>query len=440
MGASGEGMSDLTALGMDVVTEKSNHNAVGMMPSMCITPAAPSPLPMPYPLTGSSNEGLQDSPMRTKMCGVNGATMGSCFKTCHGNEPGTLKEVVSLNTTGPCPPTTGAFTVLCELGPVAFTGSMCDMNKAIMPGIGGNASDAGGAGGGGGGGGGGAGSGGAPGGPSGPSDGGGDGSGSAAGASKSAPKGPGYCPKKGSAPRNMQKDIDAHDLRKPGVADLSKATPDGLKSAMAAGALTPTGGPAPIDATNAPGGATATQGQAFWSGPGGPQAAHNEGKTTQEDAGGAATLQSMGGAAPGWTQQAGAGSGVTGENNWRTISRRSAENSSGTVDAYVVGQGTPRGDPRNPQSWKTVFSGTELPTLLHNDKVNQINFHDPTAPAGSPPVTWTRGPKTDECPAGAWSGPSVPSKPVNLAGPGQMPQPSSCPGFSLHSAKGVTRP
>jgi hypothetical protein len=431
-------MANLQALGEDVVTESSNHNVVGMAVSVCLTPAAPSPLPIPYPLTGSSAEGVDDSPMRTKMCGVNGATIGSNVKTCHGNEAGTLKEVVSLNTAGRCPPLTGAFTVLIELGPAAVTGSMVNMNKGLMPGMSSNASDASGTGGGGSAGGAAPGAGGGSGNPNSPSQGGGDGGGSATGASKSAPKGPSYCPKKGSAPRNMQKDIDKHDLRK--VADLSKATPDGAKAAMAAGGLTSTGGIAPVDATNAPGGATATQGQAFWSGPGGPQAAHNEGRTTQEDAGGAATLQSMGSAAPGWTQEAGAGSNVTGENNWRTISRRSAENSSGTVDAYVVGQGTPRGDPRNPQSWKTVFSGTELPTLLHNPNVNQINFHDPTAPAGAPPTTWTRGPKTPDCPAGAWTGPSVPSKEVNIAPAGAMPQPVSCPGFSLHSAKGVTRP
>jgi Bacterial toxin 33/Domain of unknown function (DUF4150) len=104
----------------------------------------------------------------------------------HGNEPGTLKEVVSLNNTGPCAPLTGAFTVLIELGPAAFTGSLVDMNKAPTPGVGSNARGAGGAGGGGGSG---SGSGGADGGPQGPSGPGGGGSGS--GGSSTGASGPG---------------------------------------------------------------------------------------------------------------------------------------------------------------------------------------------------------------------------------------------------------
>jgi len=171
-------MADVQALDMDVVTEKSGHSVVGMAVSVCLTPAAPAPLPIPYPLTATVSDKIQDSPLRTKVCGVNCATIGSCLKLCHGNEPGTLKEVVSLNTTGPCPVLTGAFTVLIELGPVGFTGSLCDMNKAIMPGIGSNASDAGGGGGGGGGAGsGGPGAGGGPQGPQSPSGGGGGGGG-----------------------------------------------------------------------------------------------------------------------------------------------------------------------------------------------------------------------------------------------------------------------
>ena len=142
-------MADVQALGMDVVTEKSGHSVVGMAVSVCLTPAAPAPLPLPYPLMASPSEGITDSPLRTKICGVNCATIGSVLKTCHGNEPGTLKEVVSLNQMGPVAPVTGAFTVLIELGAAAITGSLCDMNKAPTPGVGSTASDAGGSGGGG---------------------------------------------------------------------------------------------------------------------------------------------------------------------------------------------------------------------------------------------------------------------------------------------------
>jgi RHS repeat-associated protein len=175
-------MADVQALDMDVVTEESNHQVVGMAVSVCITPAAPAPLPMPYPTIASVSDGISDSPLRTKVAGSNCATIGSVLKACHGNEAGTLKEVVSLNTAGPVAPITGAFTVLIELGPVAFTGSMAVMNKAITPGAGSSGGDAGGAGGGGGGGAGGPGAGGGPGGPDGPGGGGGGGGGSADGA------------------------------------------------------------------------------------------------------------------------------------------------------------------------------------------------------------------------------------------------------------------
>ena len=140
-------MADVQALDMDLVTEKSNHNVVGMMPSVCLTPAPPAPSdPIPYPIVASVSDGIADSPMRTKVCGVNCATVGSVLKACHGNEPGTMKEVVSLNTAGPVAPTLGAVTVLIELGMAATTGSMADMNKAPTPGAGASASDAGGAG------------------------------------------------------------------------------------------------------------------------------------------------------------------------------------------------------------------------------------------------------------------------------------------------------
>ena len=73
-------MTDVQALDMDVVTEKSGHSVVGMAVSVCLTPAAPAPLPIPYPLTATVSDKIQDSPLRTKVCGVNCATIGSCLK------------------------------------------------------------------------------------------------------------------------------------------------------------------------------------------------------------------------------------------------------------------------------------------------------------------------------------------------------------------------
>jgi RHS repeat-associated protein len=179
-------MGKVTALMMDVITEKSGHTIVPNAVSVCLTPCAPSPVPIPYPVVGNAVEGITDPPMRTKVEGQKFATTGSVIKTCHGNEPGTLKETCSLNTAGPCFIIMGAPIVLAELGMMGITGALCISNKAITVGAGGSASGAGGAGGPGGGGGG-AGAGGAgPSGPSGPSNGGGGGGGSNSGASASA--------------------------------------------------------------------------------------------------------------------------------------------------------------------------------------------------------------------------------------------------------------
>src|SRR5690348_13772031 len=108
-------MAKVTALHMDTITEKSGHQMTGMAVSVCLTPAAPSPLPIPYPTMGSVAEGIIDPCMRTKIEGAKILTVGGCMKACHGNEPGTLKEVVSLNTGGPCFPWLGAPNVIIEL-------------------------------------------------------------------------------------------------------------------------------------------------------------------------------------------------------------------------------------------------------------------------------------------------------------------------------------
>ncbi|WP_437878516.1 PAAR-like domain-containing protein [Sorangium sp. So ce513] len=182
-------MAKVTALGLDTITEKSGHQMTGMAVSVCLTPAAPSPLPIPYPTMGTVAEGIIDPCMRTKISGAKILTVGGCMKACHGNEPGTLKEVVSLNTAGPCFPWLGAPNVLIELGMAGITGSMGQMNKSITVGAGASAMSAGGKGGGGGAG---AGGGGGPsgGGPNGAGNGGGGGGGSNQGAAPPSPPAP----------------------------------------------------------------------------------------------------------------------------------------------------------------------------------------------------------------------------------------------------------
>ncbi len=147
-------MGKVKCLKMDPITDKSGHQMVGMAVSVCTTPAAPSPIPIPYPTVGTVAEGVSDVCMRTKIEGAKVVTVGSLMNKCHGNEPGTLKEVVSLNTAGPCFPALGAPLVISELGMMGITGAIGQMNKSISPGGGGSASGAGGNAGGGGGGGG----------------------------------------------------------------------------------------------------------------------------------------------------------------------------------------------------------------------------------------------------------------------------------------------
>ncbi|WP_437617891.1 hypothetical protein [Sorangium sp. So ce1151] len=55
---------------MDTITEKSGHQMTGMAVSVCLTPAAPSPLPIPYPTLGTVAEGIIDPCMRTKIEGA----------------------------------------------------------------------------------------------------------------------------------------------------------------------------------------------------------------------------------------------------------------------------------------------------------------------------------------------------------------------------------
>ena len=126
-------MGNVTALGMDVITEKSGHTVAPVAPSVCTTPAAPAPIPVPYPVSGSSAGGVVAAPSRTKIGGAKSGTVGGAIEAVHGNEPGTLKEVVSLTTGGPAPIMMGAPTVLIERGMAGITGSPLMANRGAGP-------------------------------------------------------------------------------------------------------------------------------------------------------------------------------------------------------------------------------------------------------------------------------------------------------------------
>ncbi len=113
-----------TALGMETVGEASSHTVTPMAPNMCITPAAPSPLPMPYPLMGTSSQ-LAEGTSNTQVENKKALTSDGKIKQVNGNEPGTQKDIITFTTSGkafslPVP----AMQIHLEGAPTAVTGNM----------------------------------------------------------------------------------------------------------------------------------------------------------------------------------------------------------------------------------------------------------------------------------------------------------------------------
>jgi hypothetical protein len=64
------------------------------MPDVCITPAAPSPIPLPYPNTGMVNQAKKTAD-KVKMVGKEVVTKKSEMSRSQGDEAGTNKGVIS---------------------------------------------------------------------------------------------------------------------------------------------------------------------------------------------------------------------------------------------------------------------------------------------------------------------------------------------------------
>jgi hypothetical protein len=113
----------VTAMGMDVVSEDSGHQVVPLAPNMCITPAAPSPLPLPYPITGSSSS-LDPGTEKTQIGGKKVMNAACKVKEMHGNEAGTQKDIITFTTGGHAwPLPVPAVTIHFEGQPVTITGN-----------------------------------------------------------------------------------------------------------------------------------------------------------------------------------------------------------------------------------------------------------------------------------------------------------------------------
>ena len=108
----------------DVAGEATGHKVVYMTPSVCITPAAPSPLPIPYPIMTPAGTGsLDDDARKVMIDGKPVFNVDAVISSCTGNEAGSQKEVVSHKTSSSCYILDGSPDVKAEGAAVVFTGS-----------------------------------------------------------------------------------------------------------------------------------------------------------------------------------------------------------------------------------------------------------------------------------------------------------------------------
>jgi uncharacterized Zn-binding protein involved in type VI secretion len=108
----------------EVAGESTGHKVIYMNPSVCITPAAPSPVPIPYPIMTPAGTGSLDSDARkVKIGGKPVFKVDSIVSSCTGNEAGTQKETVSFKTSSSCYILNGSPSVKVEGKAVVFTGS-----------------------------------------------------------------------------------------------------------------------------------------------------------------------------------------------------------------------------------------------------------------------------------------------------------------------------
>jgi hypothetical protein len=109
-----------SAMAMDIATEASSHQVVPCAPNVCITPAAPSPLPIPYPIMGTTSS-LDPGTEKTQDGGKKILTSGGAAKQVHGDEAGTQKDITTMTTGGHAWTLPVLVTVLFEGDPVAVT-------------------------------------------------------------------------------------------------------------------------------------------------------------------------------------------------------------------------------------------------------------------------------------------------------------------------------
>lgn len=114
----------VTANGREVAGESTGHQVVYMNPSVCITPAAPSPVPIPYPILTPGGTGSLNADTRSVKIGDKPVfNLDAVVASCTGNQPGTQKEVVSFKTGSSAYMLDGSPNVIVEGKGVVYTGS-----------------------------------------------------------------------------------------------------------------------------------------------------------------------------------------------------------------------------------------------------------------------------------------------------------------------------
>lgn len=83
------------------IAHKGSMGMSMVFPDVCKTPAAPSPVPIPYPNIGRSSDAIQ-GPNTVKTDGQMPMVKGAKYMRSMGDEPGTLGGVLSGVNMGEC--------------------------------------------------------------------------------------------------------------------------------------------------------------------------------------------------------------------------------------------------------------------------------------------------------------------------------------------------
>ena len=116
-----------------------NTQGMGMdmaFPDVCVTPAAPSPLPIPYPnmaMGPTANPGTASTKIFINMMPVH--TLRTEIPMTNGDNAGVNLGVASGRVMGPSRHLTGAFTVLMDGMPASRLTSTSSQNGTNAPGM-----------------------------------------------------------------------------------------------------------------------------------------------------------------------------------------------------------------------------------------------------------------------------------------------------------------